>query len=285
MLLWTIEDLLGSSSLPIRALRKNLKGMKEISKDKISYGGSDNQYLLVFSPKTGNRKDGIVFFIHGGGWRMFNPEIMQFIGFSLAEYGFPTVMPGYRLAPRYQFPAQMEDVFSAFKKCMEISDRFGLNYKKTIAAGQSAGGELAGLLVFNRKMQKMYDIDQEYFRGMISISGPLDITFHSKNRNNEKMYYDFAPTEESRKEASPIGYITGSENIPVLCLHGNRDPIVEINRSESFVNRINEKKKGLAVLRVIKNRHHSDISEIYFNRLQETEILIRWIEEKLFDKI
>ncbi|MBN1412462.1 MAG: alpha/beta hydrolase [Spirochaetales bacterium] len=281
MLLWTLEELLESPAVIFDILKENWQADKKIVKQKIPYGPVENQYILVFLPDPEIRKPGVVFFIHGGAWRLFNPEAMRFIGYFFARYGFPTVMPGYRLVPNYRFPAQMEDVFNAYLKYLSVSGELGLNSKKTILAGQSAGGELAGLLAFNSKAQRKFGINSDFFRGFLSISGALDISKPSQSPGNEKMYREYAQTEKNRREASPLHHITGREKIPVLCIHGDRDPVVEINRSESFINKIREQRKDLAELRVIKNRHHSDLARVFLNDYEETNLLINWLDDKL----
>ncbi|MGA2141068.1 MAG: alpha/beta hydrolase [Brevinematales bacterium] len=282
MLIWTLQDLLKIPSLVIKVVRENFKSDKEIIKNKIYYGAQKNQYILIFNPKSAKRRNGVVFFIHGGGWRSFSPENMQFIGYFFAQHGFPTVMPGYRLAPSFKFPAQMNDVFGAFKKYVDVSEEYSLNFKKTIAAGQSAGGELAGLLAFNREEQLKYGINQDYFRGMLSISGPLNLAIQSKNSSVERMYQDYVPTEEDRHNASPIRYVTGSEKIPVLCIHGEKDPVIEINHSRSFVEKINEAHNELAELMVVKNSHHTDLARIFLHEYSEAKSIIRWLAEKIY---
>jgi acetyl esterase/lipase len=281
LLIWTIEDLLKIPSLIIRVFRENLKTKNNIIKNKIYYGIRKNQYILIFNPEPGKSRKGVVFFIHGGGWRSFSPEDMQFIGYFFAQHGFPTVMPGYRLAPAYKFPCQMNDIFGAFNKYIEVSEKYSLNYRKTIAAGQSAGGELAGLLTFNRVEQEKYRIRQDYFKGMLSISGPLDLTIRSKNTSVKRMYHDYVPTEEDRNRASPINYVTGREKVPVLCIHGEKDPLIEINHSRSFVEKINNTGDDLAELRVIKNSHHTDLARIFLSEFDVSKSIIRWVADKI----
>ncbi len=281
MIIWTIEELLKRPSLVMRVIKENLISGHDIVKSKIYYGVQKNQYILIFVPRSVKRRDGVVFFIHGGGWTLFSPEDMRFIGNFFARYGFPTVMPGYRPVPGSKFPSQMIDIFSAFKKYVEVSGEYGLNYKKTIAAGQSAGGELAGLLVYNRLLQEKFGIDPEYFRALISISGPLDLTLKSKSRGIERMFRNYAPTHEDRDLASPIRYVTGNERIPVLCIHGQRDPIIDLSHSRSFVAKINEKNEDLAELRVIRDSNHSDLAGLFLKNFKETKSLIRWIADKI----
>jgi acetyl esterase/lipase len=80
--------------------------------------------------------------------------------------------------------------------------------------------------------------------------------------------------------ADPIRYVTGSERIPLLCLHGERDPTVELESCLSFARRLEEAQAGLARVVVMKGALHSNVTELFLDDLPETRALEAWLEEQ-----
>lgn len=88
--------------------------------------------------------NGTLFLIHGGAWCLETPELHTGLAARLAlALGFEAVLPGYRLAPEYPFPAAAEDCRAAWCGLMNA----GTAAADVVLLGDSAGGALAlGLL-------------------------------------------------------------------------------------------------------------------------------------------
>lgn len=91
-----------------------------------------------FIQKPGN-SNGIVFYIHGGGFTVGSArerrEICQFIA---AKYGYDCVSFNYRLAPENLWPAPLEDCLTAYDALLKT----GVSPKDVVFMGESAGGTL-----------------------------------------------------------------------------------------------------------------------------------------------
>jgi len=79
---------------------------------------------------------------HGGGYRMGHPRAWAAFGSRLAKLcQARVVLPDYRLAPEFPFPAALHDAAAVYAAL--VKDSVG----KVIASGDSAGGGLATSLV------------------------------------------------------------------------------------------------------------------------------------------
>src|ERR1044071_7382888 len=52
----------------------------------------------------------IVLLIHGGGFEKGSPQDMRPVAEQLRKAGFASALVSYRMAPRFQFPAQVQDL-------------------------------------------------------------------------------------------------------------------------------------------------------------------------------
>lgn len=249
-------------SLPIlfsKAIYHNLTGADNFHR--VNYGKHNQQYLLYFKPED-KLADCLLFFIHGGGWRMGNPKLFKFVGNFFAQHGFPTILPGYRLAPEFNFPAQVNDVFAGFKQGQKVAAQFNQDSNHIFIVGQSAGAHLGALLAFNHLKQKEYQINRTDLSGFISISGPLDLSV-CQTKEGRRLLAKFLTSPEDEAEANPINYISGKEELPVLCLHGDQDPLVEPKNSQVFVKKLNHQRRKNGELKMIRDERHSKLVELF----------------------
>ncbi len=89
---------------------------------------------------------GLIVYLHGGGWVVGSIGDFEALGRCLAlASGCAVLLPEYRLAPEYPFPAALEDTEDALLCCSdEMEMRFG-KALPLIVAGDSAGGNLAAV--------------------------------------------------------------------------------------------------------------------------------------------
>jgi len=91
--------------------------------------------------------------IHGGGpvggvAKMDD----RFCGETAQQLGVTIVSVEYRLAPKFPFPAGLDDVHAAFTWFLDHAESWGVDRERIVVGGQSAGGGLAAALV-----QRLYD--------------------------------------------------------------------------------------------------------------------------------
>lgn len=81
--------------------------------------------------------------IHGGGYVYGSKEIYRRYGMDLARRGFAVVNFNYRLAPKYRFPAPLEDANLVMEWLCLNGEKYHLDPGCIFLAGDSAGAQLA----------------------------------------------------------------------------------------------------------------------------------------------
>ena len=85
-------------------------------------------------------------FVHGGGWRSGDKRMHAAMLEKLAAEGFVCISPEYRLSTEALYPAAVHDIKSAIRWTRARAKKYGINKNRLVAAGHSAGGELAAFM-------------------------------------------------------------------------------------------------------------------------------------------
>jgi acetyl esterase/lipase len=208
-----------------------------------------------------------VIVIHGGAWRGGDKKDMRILAEPLAQRGYVVAAINYRLAPKWSYPAQLDDCQRAIRWLRKNAKEFRVDPKRLGAAGASAGGHLA-LLLGTREVRDDSDPDLKGISSkvqcVLSIFGPTDFTDKryiqaSRNPVAGRALVDFLgkPYNEAPevwKEASPIHHVS-PDDAPTFIIHGDQDPLVPLDQSVKFAEAL--KKVGIEVqLVVIKGMGH-----------------------------
>jgi len=107
----------------------------------------------VYRPERGNRC-GVVY-INGSGWHMplasdagrlkETPLGMPYIE-AMQAAGYTVFSINHRAAPRFRYPAAIEDAQRAVRFVRHHAERFGVESERIGACGGSSGGHLVSLL-------------------------------------------------------------------------------------------------------------------------------------------
>ena len=270
MLLYRIEEKIIMIPIIMKTFFLNIKSKKNNFKT-YKYGDNIKQYYRVFE---GDLNKPTIVFVHGGGWWHGSPKTSSCIGKIFNDLGYNVVIPAYRLVPLYKYPNQINDVFQAVKDYLNKCN----NTKELIVMGFSAGGELSTNLVFNKFKQKEFGINKSIFKGLITLSGVLDFNKCTSN-HSKTLIENYIGFENEIDKFNPINLINEDVNVKVLSLHGSKDPLINIENSISFVERI-KKFNGNARLSIIKGKHHSDIISLFINKGEKgSKEILDFIEE------
>lgn len=99
--------------------------------------------VRLFTPQ-GKGPFAPVIYGHGGGWVLGGPETHDDMCAELADAAQCAVLLlDYRLAPEHPYPAQLEDSLKVWRWVQEQGHAHALNASCTIAAGDSAGGQMS----------------------------------------------------------------------------------------------------------------------------------------------
>lgn len=114
--------------------------------DDLRYGKDPKWNVLdVYRPKDAPGKLPVIVSVHGGGWVYGDKERYQYYCMSLAEQGFAVLNFSYRLAPKFKFPAPLEDTNAVFRWLLDHAETYGLDSSRVFGVGDSAGAQLLGL--------------------------------------------------------------------------------------------------------------------------------------------
>jgi len=275
-MLWQLEEYMRVSGMLLKILLANERRSR-IIEEKLRFGRSAHQYILFFFPrKPSTRMRPLIFFLHGGGWVHGQPRMFRFIGRFFARAGYPVVLGGYRLAPRHKFPKQLDDAYAGLVAGLRLAAQRGQHVDKVVLAGQSAGAQLAALMLLDRVSLRKNQLSQEQFCGLLLISGLLDF-WYCQSRKDRRMLRNYLGKPNQWPNADPVRYIQGDETVPVLCLHGEQDPLVKKANSVSYVHKMNEKGPKVAQLFLVEGSHHSDLTAMFLDRLPVAERMLEWL--------
>lgn len=209
----------------------------------------------------------VIVYIHSGGWRSgsksgaFDLDIVK-MGFQL---GFAVASIDYRLAPKFRFPAQINDCKLAIRFLRRNAADFGIDPARIAAAGGSAGGHLSALLAVTDERDGLEGpgLDGISSRILAAVDefGPADLTDVASQTTSEgmSMVTDLLGCDPNvcpalALAASPIAYVT-PDDPPILIIHGDKDTLVPFRQSELFAERLRIAGNACALIKV-RNAEH-----------------------------
>lgn len=108
----------------------------------INYGLYGSYNLLDVYRPDNTEKVPVIINSHGGGNFYGTKETYQYYCLFLAKQGYAVINFNYRLAPDYQFPANLEDAWRVFNWVSEHADEYNLDTDHVFLVGDSAGGTM-----------------------------------------------------------------------------------------------------------------------------------------------
>jgi len=217
----------------------------------------------IYRPQRSAAPTPALLYVHGGGWTggdKRSGEGIRDIPELLAR-GYLVAAVNYRLAPRYKFPAMIEDVKCAVRFLRANAERFSINPEKIGAWGGSAGGHLVALLG-TADATAGWDVGQyleqsSRVQAVVDMFGPTDLTVLFEGANPRLMEQVFGTSDrnsETLQKASPVNWVS-SDDPPFLILHGERDPLVPVSQSQIFYEKLQA--AGVpATFVIVKNAGH-----------------------------
>jgi acetyl esterase/lipase len=195
--------------------------------------------LRLYSDGRAGLQPGIVI-VHGGGWNTGDARQLPDWSRQLAQLGFRVASIGYRLAPKFHWPAQREDVAAALAFLKAHAGELGLDPDRLVIDGRSAGGQIA--------LDAAYTLGDPSIRGCIASYPPTDMNFSYWTGKEDDMLgsrplvrglMGGPPASDPAlyHDASPLDFV-GPATPPTLLIHGTRDEIVWVRHSERLRDRM-----------------------------------------------
>ena len=214
----------------------------------VHYPGRSNGFGIVFIP--------------GSGWHAplsYDAAPLKASGFAklyvppLTEAGFTVFVINHRAAPRYSYPAPIEDAQRAVRFVRHHADRFGIDSARIGGVGGSSGGHLISMLGVldgggdpassdpveraSAKLQAVFaraagfDLTQTQDRfSSGSVSSLLGMRLGARDAPSSKEHRTYWA-------ASPAAHVS-PDDPPFLLIHGTADERVSHQQSERFQARL-----------------------------------------------
>lgn len=110
--------------------------------DNQRYGDDPMQVFDVYYPAGTTGQLPTIVSMHGGGYTYGNKEVYQYYCMNLAQHGFTVVNYSYRLAPKFKYPAPLEDTNSVITYVLSKAEEYHIDANNMFFVGDSAGAHL-----------------------------------------------------------------------------------------------------------------------------------------------
>ncbi|WP_158888101.1 alpha/beta hydrolase [Amycolatopsis anabasis] len=127
--------------------------------------------LLGTRYRAGREARGLILFFHGGGFVLGSRASYETPAKLLAlESGAEVLSVEYRLAPEHPFPAAHEDALAAWEYAVAQAPQWGIDPRRIVVAGDSAGGNIAAVLSQHLRGRKIEPLLQVLIYPVVDVS-------------------------------------------------------------------------------------------------------------------
>jgi acetyl esterase/lipase len=190
-------------------------------------------HLDFYPPLTRAIPPPCVIIIHGGGWDGGTRSQLPTLNRFLVQGGYAVASIQYRLAPKHQYPAPVEDVGKALHYLTDHASELGIDPLRFVLLGRSAGGQIA--------LQAAYTSHNPSIKGVISFYAPADMIFGYKHPTDPLILNSgrlmeqylgggYSQLPEKYFASSPVEHLT-INSTPTLLLHGRGDVLVSFKHT------------------------------------------------------
>ncbi len=213
--------------------------------------------LNIYRPLATGKYPALII-LYGGAWQRGTAENDESFSRYIACQNYSVIAIDYRHAPKYKFPAQLEDVKTALKYIWENADDLEIDSDRLAVMGRSAGGHLASLVAYQQHTIPI--------RAVVNYYGPSNLTegYHEppvpnpiKTRKILQEFLGGTPEElpELYQQASPFCYVK-PDLPPSLLIYPSRDHVVQVKFGERLHRKL-QKTQNQAILLTIPWAEHA----------------------------
>ena len=212
----------------------------------------------------------------------------------LLEAGYTVFAINHRAAPRFRYPAAVEDAQRAVRYVRYNSKRFGIRPDRIGAAGGSSGGQLVSMLgvldgkgdhddpdPVNRESAKVQCV--------VARAAPVDLInlmaiqpvdfMGMRVEVGGKLLPPSSIEYKTYHEASPL-YHVSKDSAPFLLMHGDADKVVPFKNSEAMEHALTQAGVEVKLLRIPGGDHGADFPGAK-NPPDYLGEMVRWFDQHL----
>ncbi|MEJ0084718.1 MAG: alpha/beta hydrolase [Pseudomonadota bacterium] len=246
-----------------------------------------------------------VVFISGSGWQAdqaygaapLKSQQIPLWGPPLLAAGYTVFAINHRAAPRFHYPAAIEDVQRAIRFVRHNSAAYGVDPAHLGGVGGSSGGHLLGLaamLASSGDAAAADPVERESaaLQAVVLRAPLLDLRTMGTIEGNALIssFMEAPPSNTSAAAAyaaaSPITHVGGASP-PVLLLHGDADVLVPIAQSEAMEQALKTANVPVRLVRIPGGVHGADFGAAqrradWPDYYAET---VRWLDQYLRGRV
>jgi acetyl esterase/lipase len=224
----------------------------------IAYDSFPETKIDILKPKTASGKRPAILFIHGGGWVGGRKEnVVANFCLPFLQKGFVVANVEYRLAKSALAPAAVTDVLKAAEWFHKNADKYGVDPRKIVVSGDSAGGHLALMVGFTPRGAKLGP--ESKVAAVVNFYGITDVMDVLEGPNMKQYAVGWLPDSvpdrrELARRVSPQNYVR-KKLPPSLTIHGGEDPTVPYEHGVVMVKMMRDIGNDAELYSVPKGKH------------------------------
>ncbi len=250
-----------SSMLSAKQLWR-LKGGTPVEPERFVFTEQPEKLTLDFYRTACTDPAPWILVVHGGGWDSGDQNQFRAFNAHLVHRGYSVVAMSYRLAPRWKWPAQRDDVAAAVRYARTRAKEWNIDPDNWALLGRSAGGQIAQAYAYQNADAGL--------KGLVAFYAPADL----------KLAYDFGAEKDiinSRglvrnfvggspddvpdafKDASPIEF-AAKNSPPTLLFHGGLDALTWVEHSRRLTKKLRDAGARVAYIELPWATHAFDFN-------------------------
>ena len=216
----------------------------------IAYGARPRQKLDVFRPAGPGLLPAVIF-LHGGFWQEGDKSVSGFAASTFAALGWAWISVGYTLTPEVSLTQLTGEIAQALTLIHETAAEIGLDPRRLVLAGHSAGGHLAACICADIPKAGL----AEKIAGAVLVSGVFDLAPIARSYVNDMARI----TAEETEKLSPLRH-KPARTLPVHMVIGADEPQAFHDQSQALRDGWRGDLPGLTY-DVAAGRDHFDVLE------------------------
>lgn len=253
----------------------------------LAYGPLPQERLDLCRPLGVHGPLPVILAIHGGAWVGGDKAGWGGRCRFFAALGFATAVMNYRLAPRWVWPAQLEDAQLAVRYLRANAVALDLDPRAFCALGESAGGHLALFLgslagIAPGDAAALYPNQSPRVACVIDEYGPADLTRPMPLLDNAALLSllggaTLTSDPTAYRAASPL-FVVSPHSAPTLIIQGNADTTVPPEQSRLMATALRRVGVGVTYISYAGGHSLGGLSAAGRAAIARTEArwLLRW---------
>lgn len=262
--------------------------------DGLEYANPGQSLRMDLRVPDGPGPHPVILYLHSGAWisgdRFGGPARRQ------ATRGYAVASIDYRLAPRFIWPAQIEDAKAAVRWLRANAERFHLDPNRIGVFGTSSGGHIGAVLGTSGGVDALEGMQlgnpqfSSRVKVVVDLYGPTDLLRLEEDKlpcipldgnapfmpPSLLMGCPIQQCKEWTHTASPMSYVT-PDDPKFLIMHGMLDCLVTYTQSVSLHQKLEASGVDSRLILIPTGDHGGDV----FNEAKYQKIVDEFLDENL----